>query len=233
MNEEIRILLIEDDPGDVDILREILSEATGLDYKLECADCLTSGLNHLIEIGADLLLLDLGLPESSGLDTLAYVVERVKDIPIIVLTGLDDDVVGMEAVRKGAQDYLVKGQVDGNLLVRVVRYSIERKKVEKRMREIIESKRVLERIRIEEEKRKQLIINTTHLLHTPLTIVNANLELVKQGIKELSPELIDKLIERLHEVIGLIDGELYSNIEMMTVETSDGFTAVKMNQDGM
>jgi len=122
----IKVLLIEDHPGDARLLRETLAEASGAAFGLEFVDRLSIGLRRLSEGGIDLALLDLGLPDSQGLDTLDRVQTEVPDVPIIVLTGTQDEGLGMKAVQIGAQDYLVKGEVDARLLVRSMRYAIER-----------------------------------------------------------------------------------------------------------
>jgi signal transduction histidine kinase/CheY-like chemotaxis protein len=135
MSDKLRVLLIEDNPGDARLIWEMLTEvgATGLAaaFDLECADRLSTGLARLAAGGIDVVLLDLSLPDSQGLDTFAKVHAQVPQVPIILLTGLDDAALAVKAVREGAQDYLVKRQVDGNLLVRAMRYAIERKQAEK------------------------------------------------------------------------------------------------------
>lgn len=126
--KHISVLLIEDNAGDVLLIRKMLDDArgTGVPLALECARRLTEGLERLAEGGIDLVLLDLGLPDSAGLDTLKKARARSAEVPIIVLTGRDDEVLGVNAVWAGAQDYLIKGQVDGPLLVRAVRYALGR-----------------------------------------------------------------------------------------------------------
>jgi two-component system cell cycle sensor histidine kinase/response regulator CckA len=131
----IRVLLIEDNPGDARLIREMLVEAKAARFDLECADRLSSGLERLAEGDIDVVLLDLGLPDSQGLDTLGKMLTEPPEVPIIViLTGLDDEALAVQAVRAGAQDYLVKGQVDSNLLVRSMRYAIGRKRAEEALR---------------------------------------------------------------------------------------------------
>jgi len=130
----INVLLIEDDPGDADLLRKILSEENKLAFHVEHVDKLQTGLECLAKGGTDVVLLDLALPDSQGIETFVKVHAQTPSIPIVVLTGFDDDTVALEAVRKGAQDYLVKGQVDGKMLARVIRYAIERKRVEREIR---------------------------------------------------------------------------------------------------
>ena len=131
----MRILLIEDNPGDARLIRESLAEAAGNPFDVTRADRLDDGLQHLAPGAVDVVLLDLSLPDSRGLDTVGKVIERAPWVPIVVLTGLDDKDLAVEAVRRGAQDYLVKGQADGELLARAARYAIERKEIESKLAE--------------------------------------------------------------------------------------------------
>ncbi len=135
-NKAIKVLLIEDNPGDVCLIRETLAEVRGVRFDMECVDRLSTGLERLAAGGVDVVLLDLGLPDSLGLDTFTTVNTQALQVPILVLTGLDDEVLAVQAVQQGAQDYLVKGQVDGNLLVRAMRYAIERKRAEETIRQL-------------------------------------------------------------------------------------------------
>ncbi|MFQ5858400.1 MAG: response regulator [Anaerolineae bacterium] len=134
----IKILLVEDNPGDARLIREMLAEARDAPFHLEWADRLVSGLELLTVDGTDAVLLDLSLPESQGLDTFLTVRSHAPEAPIIVLTGLGDEALALEAVRKGAQDYLVKGEVDGRLLIRSLRYAIERHRILSRIKQLQE-----------------------------------------------------------------------------------------------
>ncbi|MGA9351794.1 MAG: response regulator [Anaerolineae bacterium] len=131
----MRVLLIEDNEDDALIIREMLVKAKGAPFDLEWADRLSTGLERLAEGGIDVVLLDLGLPDSRGLETLSKAHGQAPEAPIVVLTGLADETVGVKAVQNGAQDYLAKGQVDGNLLARTLHYAIERKQAEEALRE--------------------------------------------------------------------------------------------------
>lgn len=122
----IKVLLIEDNPGDARLLRKALADGEGMPFELESADRLSAGLERLAQGGIELLLLDLGLPDSQGLDALDRAQTEVPDVPIIVLTGTQDEGLGMKAVQIGAQDYLVKGEVDARVLIRAMCYAIER-----------------------------------------------------------------------------------------------------------
>ncbi len=125
----LRVLLIEDNPGDVRLIKEMLVEAGKTNISIESADTLSAGLDLLTTGDFDAALLDLGLPDSQGLATLGKVYVRAPGIPIVVLTGQEDEAVALEAVKQGAQDYLVKGEVDEKLLVRSIHYAVERRRL--------------------------------------------------------------------------------------------------------
>ena len=131
----MHVLLIEDNEDDACLIGETLTERTAADIELEWVDRLGSGLTRLAEDKIDLVLLDLSLPDSHGLETLDKVQGQTPDVPVIVLTHLDDEAVAVQAVRKGAQDYLLKGRSDGILLIRAIRHAIERKQSEKAVRD--------------------------------------------------------------------------------------------------
>lgn len=137
-SKPIRVLLIEDNPADARLLREMLAEMDGVPFDLERVDRLSAGLERLSSDGIDVVLLDLTLPDSRGLDTFRQVQANAPQVPITVLSGLDDSTVAVQAVRDGAQDYLVKGQIDSSLLVRAIRYAIERKRAEEALRESLQ-----------------------------------------------------------------------------------------------
>ena len=131
-NEEkgkIKVLLIEDNPGDARLVREILSGIEDSAFELQHADRLQTGLKMLAGEEFDIVLLDLGLPDSSGMETLTRVHEQALDVPIIALTGNTEKLLGRESVREGAQDFLQKGKVDSDLMYRSIHYAIERQRV--------------------------------------------------------------------------------------------------------
>ena len=131
MNKKtIHILLVEDNPGDARLFREYLREDELNDYKLDHVERLNIGIQHLALGKPDVVLLDLGLSDSHGLGTFTKVHDQAADVPIVVLTGLADAEHAVEAVRLGAQDYMVKGDLTGSLLIRAIRYAIERKRTQ-------------------------------------------------------------------------------------------------------
>ncbi|HTQ76286.1 MAG TPA: EAL domain-containing protein [Burkholderiales bacterium] len=128
-----RVLLIEDNPGDVRLIREMLSEGEEGLFQLDCVGRLSQGLEYLSTRSTGVVLLDLSLPDSYGFDTFLKVYAHSPKVPIIVLTGNDDQTVALSAVKTGAQDYLVKGKLDRELLLRSMQYSIERKRYQEQL----------------------------------------------------------------------------------------------------
>jgi signal transduction histidine kinase/PleD family two-component response regulator len=144
MNDhKIKILLVEDNPGDARLILETLKESKTDEFVLTQAETLGEGLRHLHKESFDILLLDLGLPDSSGIETLLKVQAETSEVPIVVMTGLSDESIALKALQMGAQDYLVKGRVEGNLVTRAVRYAIERKKSERALLESEQKSRTL------------------------------------------------------------------------------------------
>ncbi len=129
-----KILMIEDQSADVYLIRKMLVKTAGSQFNLEHTARLSTGLARLEKNDIDVLLLDLYLPDSRGLETFKRVHARVPYLPTIVLTGTDDESLALRAVREGAQDYLVKGQISGNLLTRSILYAIERQRTEEALR---------------------------------------------------------------------------------------------------
>jgi PAS domain S-box-containing protein len=129
-NTKRRVLLIEDNPGDARLMREYLSDPAGALFELEHVGTLSQGLERLAQGGIDLVLLDLSLPDSPMPDTFKRAHAAAPEVPIIVMSGLDDERFAMQTVQEGAQDYLVKAQVEPRLLVHAMRYAIERKRAE-------------------------------------------------------------------------------------------------------
>ncbi len=128
--KSIHTLLIEDNPDDTLLIQRYLTDSPRVKYNVMHVALLADGLKCLQNIFFDVVLLDLVLPDGpTGLDTLEKVYALAPHIPIIVMTGHDDDELAIQAVQKGAQDYLVKGQIAGNMLGRSIQYAIERKKL--------------------------------------------------------------------------------------------------------
>lgn len=130
--DALRLLLVEDNPRDARLLDLALGETDGVAYRLEVAPNLAEGVRRLLEGGVHLVLLDLGLPDSQGLDTLVRLVQAVADVPIVVLTGLDDAEMERAARRRGAMGYLVKGRVTQDALVHIMQDAVAKRDAARR-----------------------------------------------------------------------------------------------------
>lgn len=217
----MRILLIEDNEDDVQLVKENLVGEKEADFDLECAARLSTGLRQLSEEEFNVVLLDLGLPDSQGLDTFDTMHAEDPKMPIIVLSGLSDEAIAVKAVQRGAQDYLVKGQLDGGLLRRSIRYAIERQRMQgeleqARQRELREqqvhlahSKRINEELHKANQIKEEFIAIVSHELRTPLATISNVLDNAVAGVWDsLNPELRQALLtglsnaKRLTKIVG-------------------------------
>jgi diguanylate cyclase (GGDEF)-like protein/PAS domain S-box-containing protein len=130
-NKSIKtVLLLEDNPGDARLLREMLNEQSSLQTQLTHLGCMSDAEKYLAEHAVDIILLDLGLPDAQGLEAVERAHAAAPHVPLVVLTGLDDETVAAQALQEGAQDYLIKGQIEARGLLRALRYAGERKTME-------------------------------------------------------------------------------------------------------
>ena len=140
----VRVLLVEDNSADARLVEILLSEAgSSADFEVAHSERFAEALQRLEEATFEVILLDLSLPDSSGLETVSRMRAAAPRTPMVVLSGQDDEEVAFRAVQQGAQDYLIKGQGDGNLLARTIRYAIERQRAEEALRESEERFRLL------------------------------------------------------------------------------------------
>jgi diguanylate cyclase (GGDEF)-like protein len=183
MIAKLRILLVEDNPADARLIREHLTEAGKFQFELVHKNRLSTGLQHLKEAESnknpfDLVLLDLTLPDSGDLETIVSF-RRETNLPIIVQTGLEDEDLAIKVVQEGAQDYLIKGQITSALLVRSIRYAIERKRTE---------------LTIEHRAQELAALYDTSLE------ISSNLEIEK---------VLRAIVERASRLVGVHMGGLY------------------------
>ena len=126
----IKVLLIEDNPGDARLVEELLRDSAGAEFRLEVFSRLSAGLRRLADGGIDIVLLDLGLPDSEGLDSVKQIRTAAPSVPIVVLTKRNDENLGLQAIQVGAQDYMIKGQTHAQQMHRVISYAVERNRLE-------------------------------------------------------------------------------------------------------
>ncbi len=177
----VRVLLVEDNPGDARLIEVALADARWTRFELERVDSLAAALVRAGQGGIDVMLLDLSLPDARGLDTVKQVYAHAREIPIVVLTGLDNDELAFHAVNEGAQDFLVKGRADTELLDRSIRYAIERHRALEQVRQLA----VVDELTGLNNRRGFLILFEHHRelaarKQVPLTLVFMDLDGLKQ-----------------------------------------------------
>jgi PAS domain S-box-containing protein len=128
--ENVKVLLIEDNPDDVELIKRKLSRSSDATFEIVVAKNLKEGLDHLEGDNCNIVVSDLGLPDSSGLDTVSKILAKTPRLPVVVLSGFDDESTAVKAVHLGAQDYLVKGQMEGRQMERSLFYAIERSRLQ-------------------------------------------------------------------------------------------------------
>jgi two-component system, NarL family, sensor histidine kinase UhpB len=174
----IKVLLIEDNPGDALFIREMLKEVKVTKFKVKHAEKLSEGLKYLHDDVFDIILLDLALPDSRGIETFHITNEHAPELPIIILTGLSDEEFAINAVAEGAQDYLVKAEVDSRLLDRSMKYAIERNLIEDKLKKSEERYRIM----VEKTQSGVFLINPLNKLN----YVNQQMaEMLGYDVKEM------------------------------------------------
>jgi two-component sensor histidine kinase/FixJ family two-component response regulator len=200
----INVLLIEDNLTDTALIREMLNEVRKHRFKLHNTRRLEDGLNYIEKKGADVLLLDLNLPDSFGFDTFLKAKERVPQIPIVILSAFDDEDVAINAVKGEAQDYLIKGKVDSSLLSRSISYAIERKAIEG---ELIRHRDHLE----------ELVQERTIELQAANSLLQNEIEERKRAEEEIKTSLEEKNI-LLEEIHNRVENNLQTISNLMGLE---------------
>src|SRR5215475_13374860 len=193
-----RVLLIEDNPGDADLVRMRLVEGKP-PVKVDCVSRLSDALVSLGKDTPSVVLLDLNLPDSHGAETFRKVLEKAPNVPVVVLSGQDDEVLAIRALHQGVQDYLVKNDLNSRQLERAMRYAVERQA-------LIRSLEITRKQQL--EFKNQFLSHVSHELRTPLTCIHQYVTLLLDGISgPVAPEQADhvktvlKIFNRLHAMI--------------------------------
>jgi signal transduction histidine kinase len=176
----LKVLLVEDSAGDARLLREMFRVEGPGRFVLTHVECMSDALAHLAKSGFDVVLVDMGLPDGHGLDTVRRALAAAPGIPVIVLTGLDDEVLASQAMKEGAQDYLIKGQIENRALPRALRHAIERNRMQAET----------ELLRKQQDQLKdEFLSNVSHELRSPLTAIYQFVSIVLDGLAgELNPK---------------------------------------------
>jgi signal transduction histidine kinase len=197
------VLVIEDDPGDADLLQAVLADVSGASFDFTWAERLATGLKYMAEMDFDVVLLDLSLPDSQGIETFYKVHAQTPKAPVVVLTGFDDAAVAIRAMQAGAQDFLNKGSMDGNMLTRAMRYAIERYHLQEQLacqtQELVQANDALVRS-------NQELDQSTHVLtETNQELRHKNVE-IQQFYHMISHELKTPLTTAREFVAIILDG---------------------------
>jgi signal transduction histidine kinase len=198
MPQTFRILLVEDSPSDALLLEEALADVVFIHFSLQWVERLSHAIEFLRRQPFDIVLLDLSLPDTQGIETLLQLREHAEAIPVVVFTGLNDHSLGIRLIQAGAQDYLVKDQLQGESLARSIRHAVERKHIEQALREA-------------ERRKDDFLAMLAHELRNPLAPIRNAVEVLKRpGIDpshvEWARDIIDRQLTQLtHLVDDLLD----------------------------
>src|ERR1700686_3413202 len=230
----LRILVVEDNQGDVRLLREMLSGEKPGEFELTHLLRLDEAEKYLAKGAADIILLDMGLPDGHGIDTVRRTHAAAPSVPIIVLTGLDDEVLAGEAMTQGAQDYMIKGQIESRALPRALRHAIERHRM------LAESDLMRSR---QLQMKDEFFSHVSHELRSPLTAIrqfvtiltdrlagdlnqeqDQYLKVVLRNVKQLQ-----SMIDDLFEVSSIGAGKLRIDLERASVSDAVVYTVNSLN----
>jgi sigma-B regulation protein RsbU (phosphoserine phosphatase) len=208
----LRVLLVEDNPGDAHLIETLLDQHSPGDFNIRHVSRLDQALTDLADDPADIVLLDLSLPDASGLDGFGKLWADRAEVPVIVLTGLDDDSLAAEAVRGGAQDYLVKGQVDGGQLARCIRYAIERNASMAKLRRWLSAEQQRSEHSLSGDDMKNVFLAAVaHDLRAPLWSIRELADILRRDLEVTPPAQARQMLEwvaadarRLEALLGAL-----------------------------
>ena len=219
MKKALQVLLVEDNEGDASLLRMMLSKEKPGSFELTHLIRMSEAVLHLAKGGVDIVLLDMGLPDEHGLDTVRRAHAAAPGVPLIVLTGLDDEMLAEEAMKEGAQDYLIKGQIENRALPRALRHAIERRRMRAET-DIIRTNQM--------QFKDEFLSHVSHELRSPLTAIyqfvtilldklagdlnleqHEYLEIVLRNVKQLQ-SMINDLLEVTYVQAGKLKVDLQS-----------------------
>ncbi len=199
-SKEVKLLLLEDNPGDQLIFKDLITEIDYPEIRVDTVVRLSDGFDYLKENKVDIVVLDLGLPDSNGIETFYKTQKEFPDLPILVLTGNIDSTTGVEAVQNGAQDYLIKGELSSKLLSRSILYAIERKQL------YLDLQKAKFKAEEADMLKSVFLANMSHDLRTPMNSIIGFSELLKSVSDESErSEYVDIIVKNGELLLNLLN----------------------------
>lgn len=195
----VTILLIEDDEEDYILLKKILAKIPHANYKVLWKSSYTDGLTCMLKREHDLCMLDYRLGAQNGIELVKEARSQNYELPVILLTGIDENEIDIQAFQAGADDYISKGQLQGELLYRIIRYAIERRKAELEREKLVREQMANREL---EARRNEFISMVTHELKTPLTSLKGYAQLLRKHYAQVGGEQALKLTTRMEVQIN-------------------------------
>ncbi|HEY2827012.1 MAG TPA: response regulator [Pirellulales bacterium] len=220
MSDVLRVLLVEDDPGQVELTQRRLAKVVVPQFVVEHAGTLAAATMQLSDSNFDVILLDLGLPDSHGIDTLRSIHSQSPHLPIVVVTSQDDESIALETLEQGAQHYLIKTAVTSELLVRSIEYAIGRQRIS------AENKRLFSEVQTANQQLReknanlarvyqtaqQFVDNVSHDFRTPLTVIKEFSSIMREGlagqVNSQQQEFLDTISDRVDDLAMMVDDML-------------------------
>jgi len=216
----IKILLVEDHLGDVQLTQEMLSEASPNGFKLTHVSSARKAVMALGSEHCDVVLLDLSLPDTFGLETVNSILEVAPSVPIVVLSGSSNERLAMQTMQRGVQDYLVKGQIEGHLLIRTLRHAIERKRLLESVRkQAFQLELLVEELERVSATKNEFVSFVAHELKTPM--ISAELSLNRLAVGKVGPlnEQQQKYISMLQRSVSRVSTLIHEVLNLSCIES--------------
>jgi signal transduction histidine kinase len=210
--KKTQVLLVEDNPADVDLIRGLLALSDCMRFELTHAGSLGQGLRRLARGGVDVLLLDLNLPDSGGLGTARKARAAAPDLPIVILTGVDERSLALQAVQEGAQEYLIKADVDSRLLERSIHYAVERQRLMAEVNRNYQKERELGRFKTE------LVSMVSHEFANALSVVEVALPFLEESAGPGLSEQTTHLFRTIEKNVRALDSTVHNLVHLGRLE---------------